>query len=67
MLFRLYIAIDYHFFSECTDMTSGIEYLIGESYQRDCATRCTCRVGGQIACMTVPCDFDGPTCTANGA
>ena len=66
MLFRLYIAINYHFFSECTDMTSGIEYLIGESYQRDCATRCTCRVGGQIACMTVPCDFDGPTCTANG-
>ena len=47
-------------------MNTGIPYRIGETYQRDCGTRCTCRAGGQTDCMSVPCDFNGPTCYANG-
>ena len=47
-------------------MNTGIVYQIGETYQQNCATRCTCRSGGQIDCVTVPCSFDGPTCTAWG-
>ena len=56
----------YHFISACTDMNTSIVYQIGETYQRDCGTRCTCRAGGQTDCMSVPCDFDGPTCHTNG-
>ena len=47
-------------------MNTGIVYQIGEMYQRDCGTRCTCRTGGRIDCIRVPCDFNGPTCYANG-
>ena len=56
----------YIFFSACTDMDTGISYQIGETYQRDCSTRCTCRAGPQIDCITVNCPTDGPTCRANG-
>ena len=41
-------------------------YQIGETFQQDCSTRCTCRTGGQIDCITVPCPINGPTCTAAG-
>jgi len=44
----------------------NIKYHVGETFQKDCATRCTCRQGNQIDCITVPCDFNGPTCTAWG-
>ena len=47
-------------------MISNIQYNIGETYQRDCATRCVCEAGGQISCVTVPCPIDGPTCRASG-
>ena len=47
-------------------MITGIEHLIGEVFQQGCDTRCTCRAGGQTDCITVPCDFDGPTCQAWG-
>ena len=47
-------------------MNTGIVYQIGETFQQDCGTRCTCRTGGQIDCVTVQCDFDGPTCYTNG-
>ena len=50
----------------CTDANTNITYLIGETYQPDCSTRCTCRPGRQIDCVTVPCPIDGPTCRANG-
>ena len=56
----------YLFILACTDTNTGIVYQIGETYQRDCGTRCTCRVGGQTDCMSVPCDFNGPTCHTNG-
>jgi len=51
-------------FLGCTLM--NIKYHVGETFQKNCATRCTCRQGNQIDCITVPCDFNGPTCTANG-
>ena len=47
-------------------MITGIEHLIGEVFQQGCDTRCTCRAGGQTDCITVPCDFDGPTCKTAG-
>ena len=47
-------------------MINNIVYQIGETYQRDCATRCVCGAGGQISCVTVPCPIDGPTCFAWG-
>ena len=47
-------------------MNTGIVYQIGETFQQGCGTRCTCRTGGQIDCVTVQCDFDGPTCSTNG-
>ena len=56
----------YIFFIVCTDPNTGITYLIGERYQPNCGTSCTCDPGPQIKCMTVPCDFDGPTCHTNG-
>ena len=60
------ITLLYYFFSACTDMNTGIVYQIGETYQRDCSTRCICRSGPQIDCITVNCPIDGPTCRANG-
>lgn len=47
-------------------MATGIQYQIGEMFQRDCSTRCTCRPGAQIQCTTVQCSFDGPNCNTNG-
>ena len=47
-------------------MNTGIVYQIGETFQQDCGTRCTCRTGGQIDCMSIPCPIDGPTCSTNG-
>ena len=45
-------------------MSISIE--IGETFQKDCGTRCTCRRGGQLDCMSVPCPIDGSTCHTNG-
>ena len=46
-------------------MNTGIMYQSGETFQQDCRTRCTC-MEGQIDCVTVQCDFNGPTCSTNG-
>ena len=52
--------------SACTNMNTNIVYQIGETFQQDCSTTCTCRTGGQIDCITVPCPIDRPTCIAWG-
>ena len=54
------------FFTVCTDPNTGITYLLGEMYQPNCETRCICRQGQQIDCITVLCPIDGPTCRTNG-
>ena len=41
-------------------------YDIGEQFQPNCNSRCTCNFEGNFDCETVPCPIDGPKCTASG-
>jgi len=44
----------------------GTVYSIGEQFQPNCSSRCTCNPEGNFDCVTVSCPVDGPTCRISG-